>query len=690
MKASLENWSEKTVESVEFWLCPGMNDPELHAEIKHIYLLDKGNKKELKYTIRKIEKRNYKRVHFVSFGRPVKPGEKIDLEFEYTMKGKPDHSSTPIWQSKDGVKELFLRRDFIWCSSLFTESRKDVFPMLYEPNWKLSIEYPAGYVAVVDGELMRKEENDGVVKEEWKSIVNGYPNVFISRYEIERWTRGTITLEVYSADNKLLKKAKDKFDDYAKIFSLFTELYGHPGSTAYRIIASPVLKGGALGLAMGLVCDQELMGGTRYVAHEMAHTWWGTLVTSYGEGSKFLREAMAEFSSAYVMDRLGVEIDGESLFSYRRRRLFSVYGFYIAIADPKKLTPLIQQEGYDAAKVTAANYGKGPLVLNQVRLTLGDELFFDCLKAFASKYIGTSVNIYDFIDTINQVSGRDMTTDLKNMLWGAGYPSYYLVGFESAKVDGGYRTKVRIRNEGEYGLDCPLLLKLKRGEKREIFRVDGKNEREFVFTTKEKVTNVVLDPDLMAFQYHPQQKGRLWLAYKPGPLDNWGWYGKSYAYYLLGDYQKAVDTITEYLSGRMVQSRAKTIEEFLEKAKGNDIAYLFMRGVYYLALDNREHAEKDIKLTFPGMLEGSLGTPEKYYLTGVITDDDLDQYMALLSQIAGRTLSFEAGLDHEAKKHKVEEWKQWWEKEGKHQKLDLKPLKEQFEAHRKAHLQQEG
>ena len=81
VKASLENWSENTVDSAEFWLCPGMNDPELSADIKHIYFLDKDEKRDLKYNIRKTDRR-YKRIYVVSFEKPVKPSEKLELDFE--------------------------------------------------------------------------------------------------------------------------------------------------------------------------------------------------------------------------------------------------------------------------------------------------------------------------------------------------------------------------------------------------------------------------------------------------------------------------------------------------------------------------------------------------------------------------------------------------------------------------------
>jgi hypothetical protein len=112
---------------------------------------------------------------------------------------------------------------------------------------------------------------------------------------------------------------------------------------------------------------------------------------------------------------------------------------------------------------------------------------------------------------------------------------------------------------------------------------------------------------------------------------------------------------------------------------------VFVSGVCYPALDDPEHAEEDIKTAFPYILE-ILTRPGLYLYCsgGTIGEEDLDESLALLELIAEREFSFETGLDEEAKKRKVEEWKQWWEKEGKHQKLDLSAVKERFEAYRSA------
>jgi hypothetical protein len=698
-KATIENTSQKTVEKAEFRICQTGNDPGYGADVRHIYFLEKGERRDLEFTMREKEaldreKHGVKETCLVCFERPIEPGEKLEVEFEYTIRGEPDYSSTPIHEPKEGLKQLYLRGgDWNWCPWLYVKSRPRVYARLHNPSWRLRIEYPAGYVAVVNGEPAGREERGGVTREEWTSEFAGVPHVYISKYQVVRLRGKGVTLEVYSPDEEALKKASERFDDYVRILKLYTELFGDPGSSVYRIVGSPN-HGGGIGCPMLQVVGTVGRGGVgdaRLVAHEMAHTWWGGVVWSHGEGTKFLREAMATFSEQWAMRALGEENHyGGQYFDDDWIRLEKVRFFCLFFAVPEAaFVPLIQQDGYDTEGVSLANYGKGPLVVNHLRLTLGDEVFFKFLKAFAREYRGRFVDIHDFLETIGRVSGKDVTAELRGLLWSGGHASYRLVSFASEKDEGGYRTRVSIRNEGAYGLTCPVLLKTEGEESRELFKVGAKGVKEFVFATEDRVVEVVIDPDLTSLQYHPDQKASLWQAIKP--MGDWGWYGRSCAQYCAGEYEEAVETITERFVSSMTQKKLKSLAELVERDRLK-AAFLFMRGVYYLALNNRERAEEDVRMAFPYMLDelqrgGSVGAPGAYYQTGAILEENPDEYLALLGQIAGREFSFEAGSDDEAKRQQVEQWKQWWEKEGTHQKLGLDRLERRFKAQRRVLLE---
>jgi hypothetical protein len=125
-----------------------------------------------------------------------------------------------------------------------------------------------------------------------------------------------------------------------------------------------------------------------------------------------------------------------------------------------------------------------------------------------------------------------------------------------------------------------------------------------------------------------------------------------------------------------------SIEELLKK---DDFyaGYVFMRGVFFLALDDFQRAEEDIKNAFPYMLRAlehgpAVRVPGGYYELGAIQRKDMGEYLDLLGLIAGRKFSFEKGLDDTGRKRILEQWKRWWEEEGKTRKLNLGALKQRF------------
>jgi hypothetical protein len=688
--ATVKNVSKNTLKQGEFWLCPGgFNDPAFGADVKHVYLLNENRKTELSFTMRKID--DTWESYQVTFAQPVSPGQKVLLQFEYVMTGKPDHSSSPILASKEGVKEIYLRGgDYLWCPEPYYDIKAHL--RMYPPGWTLRIAYPAGNLAVINGDLLHRQKKGGWIQDEWKSLSlkPGMPYVFVGPYKTMKWTEADMTFEAYVADDAILKKSASQLEEYSRIFSYYSELYGRPAHPVYRLVGSAV-AGVGNSFTNGYIVNMHWLKDTHLNAHEMAHTWWGGLVSTYGEGGEFLSESMADFSARWILKVLGENhvrknLSDSSIISWKQRR----YCLFLPVTDDDSYDwhPLIVPANSNLKKASVRHWGA--LVVNQIRQVLGNETFFRCLKTFVDTYRGQQAGIDDFIKTINTVSGRDMTSLLKAMLWTPGYAGYRVVGLESEKTGDRFRTKVRIENAGDYGLPCPMLLQTVAGETRKTISVEAGRRKEFTYTTAHRVIEAIIDPDMTTLlQYHPEQKMRLWKAMLE-TIDGYGnneAYGASYLHYVLGEFDKAVLPITNYLDKRMEEKQIGSTEEFLKKHGCAE--YVFMRGIFYLASDDFDHAEKDIKDAFPHMLDalehdGSVGAPRWYYETGAIRKMDLDEYLSLLGLIAGRQFCFEDGMNEKAKLKKVNEWKRWWEQKGRKKKLDLSPLKKRFEAHRQA------
>jgi hypothetical protein len=154
---------------------------------------------------------------------------------------------------------------------------------------------------------------------------------------------------------------------------------------------------------------------------------------------------MAQFSAAWALKRIKGDREFDAFLATQKTLSFD---YYLADGTLDDQYPLIEQEGYDSGSIIGANYRKGPVIVNQIRLELGDELFFKSLKAFTEKYKGKNVTMAHFIETFNMVAGKDLRPLFQDLCWSKGYPSYRLVHFESARQKEKYLTRVRIKNEG--------------------------------------------------------------------------------------------------------------------------------------------------------------------------------------------------------------------------------------------------
>jgi Peptidase family M1 domain len=139
------------------------------------------------------------------------------------------------------------------------------------------------------------------------------------------------------------------------------------------------------------------------VEHEMSHTWFpfymGINETRYG----FMDEGWATtFEYLISLEKMGV---AKETALYQR---FRVSG-WIHDASPLADVPIITPE--DALRGAAYGdnaYGKASLGYLAVKDLLGDATFRKCLQAYIARWHGKHPTPWDFFDTFNDVSGRNL------------------------------------------------------------------------------------------------------------------------------------------------------------------------------------------------------------------------------------------------------------------------------------------
>ena len=138
-------------------------------------------------------------------------------------------------------------------------------------------------------------------------------------------------------------------------------------------------------------------GSTSTLVHELAHQWFGDSLTVQAWRHIWLNEGFATYAEwLWLEDQGGVltqDIFDGSLEAYP--------------ADDPFWASTIGDPGPDAM-FSSGVYDRGALTLHALRMTVGDDTFFQILQTWTCEYAGETVTTDDFIAVAEAVSGRDL------------------------------------------------------------------------------------------------------------------------------------------------------------------------------------------------------------------------------------------------------------------------------------------
>ncbi|MEI6407708.1 MAG: aminopeptidase N, partial [Actinomycetes bacterium] len=165
------------------------------------------------------------------------------------------------------------------------------------------------------------------------------------------------------------------------------------------------------------VTDRQHLDRASVILHEMAHLWFGDMVTMQWWNDLWLNESFAEwiayfalaestrFSSSWVSFNADVKN-----WAYRADQLSSTHS--IATDAPDVETGSTNFDGI--------SYAKGASVLKQLCAYLGDELFFAGIRSYFRKFAWKNTTLQDLIDELQSASGKDLSSWGKSWFQSAG------------------------------------------------------------------------------------------------------------------------------------------------------------------------------------------------------------------------------------------------------------------------------
>ena len=155
------------------------------------------------------------------------------------------------------------------------------------------------------------------------------------------------------------------------------------------------------------------------LAHEIAHQWFGNLVTPLWWDDFWLNESFATFVGHRIVARRYPEDDPWSTFLIRQTRMAfeqdslpSTHPIHVAVDSPESLGEL-------ADDIT---YGKGASVLRMVEAYLGEETFQRGVSHYLAKHQYANARAEDLWTALGEVSDRPVGRVMAEWITRPGYP----------------------------------------------------------------------------------------------------------------------------------------------------------------------------------------------------------------------------------------------------------------------------
>ena len=171
------------------------------------------------------------------------------------------------------------------------------------------------------------------------------------------------------------------------------------------------------------------------IAHELAHHWFGDLLTCRSLASLWLNESFA----TYLHTVWNGHAYGEDDLTYQRWRYLQSYLDYIEETGEVRPLEYFNYDASDDMYTIEITYLKGAMVLHLLRQVLGDQTFYRSLSAYLETHAFSEVDSYDFQRSLEKESGEKLDWFFEDWVrGGGGYPALsvsYLWVPERKEVD---------------------------------------------------------------------------------------------------------------------------------------------------------------------------------------------------------------------------------------------------------------
>lgn len=361
----------------------------------------------------------------VTFANPIPPGTQVSLTTRHTAEPSEGlYFRTPEMGYKEGESHLFTQGEAI--------EARHWYPCFDAPNEKFTSEItcrvPQGMTVLSNGRLMSesKESASGLVAVRWlqdKPHVNYLISLVAGYFEKIEERHGDIPMAFYTLPSAI-NEAANSARNTKSMMAYFEQEIGvpYPWHKYFQVCVNDFVAGGMENTSITTLTDRTLFAEATenirssdgLVAHELAHQWFGDLVTCKDWSHLWLNEGFATYY-AHLFD--GFQNGRDSM-------LYGLYkdaqGMLGRASDTKPIVDRKYNSPDDQFSFLA--YQKGSWVLHMLRSQLGDELYRDCIRTYLERHAYGNVVTEDLNSVVEEISGRSFDQFFDQWVYHAHHP----------------------------------------------------------------------------------------------------------------------------------------------------------------------------------------------------------------------------------------------------------------------------
>jgi tetratricopeptide (TPR) repeat protein len=426
----------------------------------------------------------------LTFDQPLRKDQPATVIFYYDGKltGQED---SPVY----GIKFAAIHPDFAF--------------LMYPARWfpvsgyttdrfgaDLRVTVPMGYAVLGSGNDSHQTQGDKNLYE-FKLARQSFPgSIAVVKDQPVKVSSEGINTAVYFRGPEA-DRVQSYGEETGKLVSHFTSLFGlapYANLTVVETEAGAPNGYAAPGIVFLAPRAIARPVNSNVLANEVSRQWWEELISPTTRNQLWLENGLASYSEVLWTEH--VSGSGAVQNQIRDDMVESLTMDSVPILQSSRL------EDY-SPEMWALTGSKGAAVLNMLRYVVGDEKFFQAIKAFSQQNAWKSVNTDDFRKAMETATGQDLGFFFIQWIESSGAPEFKLE-YTVYRTQKGFRVMGKITQDLDT-FRMPVELKIETEGNPESQRVEVVGtSSEFSVDTFGKPKNIVIDANNNVLRYSPE------------------------------------------------------------------------------------------------------------------------------------------------------------------------------------------